>query len=103
MGDKCLVLSLAINFCNRRSLEMLRVDFCPKSSGGADMEKYQRRFRTRTAFLTALWEHLERANQMSVEAGVTDRLDEILEHCDAAAAAIRRWQAAPVPPRPRDR
>ncbi|MDB5438454.1 MAG: hypothetical protein JWM33_881 [Caulobacteraceae bacterium] len=77
---------------------MLRVDFCSKSSGAAAVEKYRRRFRTQTQFLTALWDHLERASETAIRHDVTEHLDQVLEHCEAAVSAIRRWKAAPAPP-----
>lgn len=44
-------------------------------------------------FLIALWDHLEVAGRLSVEAGVMKRLDDIRHHCLAAAEHIRQWQS----------
>lgn len=44
-------------------------------------------------FLTALWDNLEQAQEIAVAREVLDRLDEVLKHCEVAAAAIRDWLA----------
>ncbi len=46
-------------------------------------------------FLIGLWDSLERAQEIAVTRNVLERLDEVLKHCEAAAAAIRHWRAEP--------
>lgn len=46
-----------------------------------------------SAFLIALWAHLDAAEALSVDSAVMRQLDQVLAHCEAAAALIRRWQA----------
>jgi hypothetical protein len=45
------------------------------------------------AFLTSLWDSLETAVEMAIAKDVLDHLDDVLLHCEAAAAAIRAWQS----------
>jgi hypothetical protein len=44
-------------------------------------------------FLIGLWDSLERAQEIAVGRDVLGRLDEVLAHCEAATATIRRWRA----------
>lgn len=44
-------------------------------------------------FLIGLWDSLERAQEIAVAGDVLERLDGVLEHCEALVAAIRRWRA----------
>ena len=44
-------------------------------------------------FLTRLWNHLEGALELSSGTDALSNLDEVLSHCEAAAALIRAWRA----------
>jgi len=44
-------------------------------------------------FLIALWDSLERACDLATAHNVLERLDEVLQQCEAAAGLIRGWRS----------
>ena len=50
-------------------------------------------------FLSEIWSHLDRTEELSTVPEALSNLDEVARHCEAVIARIRAWQADQKPDR----